>query len=368
MALPFTTGFAGPSSVYVTGTGFQGKMTSELVISYARDPKKFAVNKLVTRTPTNYLSGVYPFLRPEALARDSASLWVDGQERPRGSHNEQDFNMVNFQCNRVCKTAPLGWQTREQAIWPIETTQLAALGHQMMTRRSIAFYNTVMNPANLLATNVKTATAWSNIGGTGGFWSAGTSTNRIIDRTLKQMANAIRLATLDAVSYLELALVITPPMAIAMSTNAEIADYLARSQFALAQIKGDAPNQNYQWGLPEKLYGMTLLIDGTLKTTSPRLAVPGTFVDVAGTEIAGADSNADNTALVMAMPGDLKDNVGQVTSSFSSVHMFVYRGEEMITETISEQIHKRDLLSVSETYGMSVVSRETVSLSTNCFS
>lgn len=366
MALPFTTGFAGPSSVYVQGTGFQGKMTSELVVSYARDPKKFAVNKLVTRTPTNYLSGYYPFLRPEALARDSASLWVDGQERPRGTHNEQDFRMVGFNCSRVAKTAPLGWQTREQAIWPIEETQLAALGHMMMTRRSIAFYTTAMTTGNHLASHVKTATQWSGIGGTGGLWSAGTSTNPIIDRTLKQMAEAIRKSTLDAVSYLDLALVITPPIAIAMSTCAEIHDYVARSQFALAQVKGDAPNQNYQWGLPEKLYGFTLVIDGTLKTTSARLDVPGTFVDVAGKD--SSTAIADNTALVMAMPGDLKGNIGQVSSQFSSIHMFVYRGEEMVTETISETIHKRDLLSVSETYGMSPVSPETMALATNLFS
>lgn len=364
MALPFTTGFAGPQSVYVQSTGFQGKLTTELVISYARDPKKFAVNKLVTRTPTNYLSGYYPFLRPEALARDSASLWVDGQERPRGTHNEQDFNMVQFNCTRVCKTAPLGWQTREQAIWPIESTQLAALAHQIMTRRSIAFYNVAMTVGNHLASHVKTATAWSGIGGTGGLWSAGTSSNPIIDRTLKQMAEAIRKSTLDAVSYLDLALVITPPIAIAMSTCAEIHDYVARSQFALAQVKGDAPNQNYQWGLPEKLYGLSLVIDGTLKTTSPRLTVPGTFVDVPGQ--ASTDA-ADNSALVMAMPGSLGDNVGQVTSSFSSFHMFVYRGEEMITETMQEEIHKRDLLSVSETYGMSMVSPETCALATNLF-
>lgn len=367
MGLPFSTGFAGPNSVYVQATGFQGKLTTELVVSYARDPKKFAVNKLVTRTPTNYLSGYYPFLRPEALARDAASIWVDGQERPRGTHNEQDFNFVQFTCDRVCKTAPLGWQTKDQAVWPIETTQLAALGHMMMTRRSIDFYNVAMTPANHLSSHVKTATQWSGMGGTGGLLNAGTSTNPIFDRCTKQMAEAIRKSTLDAVSYLQLAIVMTPPMAIAISTAAEIHDYVARSPFAQAQVKGDAPNFNYQWGLPEKIYGLTLVIDGTLKTTSSRLTVPGTFVDVPGVATA-VDTTADNTLLMCALPGDLGDNIGQVTAAFSTFHMFVYRGEEMITETISEQIHKRDLLSVSETRGFKIVSPETAALATNCFS
>ena len=367
MALPFSTGYAGPQSVYVQATGFQGKLTTELVVSYATDWKKWPVNKLATKTPTNYLSGYYPFLRPEALARDSASLWVDGQERPRGTHNEQDFKMVPFQCYRVAKSAPLGWQTREQAVWPIETTQLATLGSQMMTRRAIGFYQTAMNVNNHLSSHVKTATAWSNIGGTGGFWSAGTTANRIIDRTLKQMANAIRLSTINAAMYRDLALVITPPIAIAMSTNAEIADYLARSQWALAQIRGDAPNQNYDWGLPDKLYGLKLIIDGTLQTTSPRLTVPGTFTDIPGGAVNSSDTAADNCALVLALPGDLDANTGQVTSQFSSIHMFVYRGEEMVTQTFSEQMHERDLLTVKETYGFSMVSPESCALATNLF-
>lgn len=360
MSLPFVTNLPGPMNVYIPA--FQGKQTANLITSYARDPKKFAVNRLTQRTPTENLSGNWMQLRPEALARiftdPNSVVWVDGQPRPQGTHNAQDFRAVPYVCIRRAQPDYVGWQTREQAVWPIQDTKLGALAHLMMTQRAQVFYTMALNTANYASSHVKTATQWSSIGGTGGFWSAGTPQNPIIKRSLANMANQIRLDTMDTVSYKDLTLVITPPIAIAMANSEEIHYYLARSPYALAQVRGDKENQNGQWGLPDKLYDMNLIVDGTLKTTSPRLTVPGTTTDIM----------SDNTALVMAEPGALSENIGQVTSSFSSFHMFVYRGEEMVVETQDEPWNKRTMLSVHETYGMSVVAPETVALATSLLS
>jgi hypothetical protein len=364
MALPFTTAFPGPLNTYIpTFGGGGGGTQAKLIVSYARDPKRFAVNKLATRTPTQTLAGNWLTLRPEVLARilndPNEVVWVDGQPRPTGTHNQQDFRATPYQCIRRSRPAYIGWQTRDQAVWDIQDTQLQVLAHQMMTQRAKAFYDQTMASANHLADHVKTATAWSNIGGTGGFWSAGTVANPIIRRSLLNIGNAIRKSTMDAVSYTDLTLVVTPPAAIAMSNSAEIHDYLARSPYALAQVKGDAPSQNGQWGLPDVIYGMNIVVDGTLRTTSGRLAVPGTTVDMLDAD--------DNKALVIAAPGQLPGNVGQVNTAFSSVHMFVYNGEEMMTETQDETWNKRTLLSVTETYDMKIVAPETCALVTELF-
>jgi hypothetical protein len=361
MALPFTTAFPGPMNVYIPAFG--GTAQAKLIVSYARDPKKFAVNKLAQRTPTSTLAGNWLTLRPEVLARvlndPNEVVWVDGQPSPTGNHNQQDFRGTPYVCVRRARPAYVGWQTRDQAVWDIQDTQLQVLAHQMMTQRAFAFYNVAMSSTNHLASHVKTATAWSNIGGTGGFWSAGTVTNPIIQRTLLNIGNQIRKDTMDAVSYQDLTLVVTPPVAIGMATSQEIHDYLARSPFALAQVKGDAPSQNGQWGLPDKIYGMDLVVDGTLRTTSGRLTVPGTTVDI--------QSADDNSACVIATPGSLPDNVGQVNSAFSSMHMFVYNGEEMVTTTQDEPWNMRTLLRVHETYDMKLVAPETAALITNLF-
>lgn len=359
MPLPWTTAYPGPTNVYIPAFG--GKQTAKLIVSFAQNTSKYPVNRLVTRTPVELLSGHWLVLQPEALARvftdPNSYVWVDGQPRPQGKWDEQDFTILSYQCIRRTRQDEVGWMTREQAVWDLQETKLQALAQQIMTIRSVNFYNLTLNANNHLASHVKTATAWSNIGGTGGFWSAGTVTNPIIKRSLANAANQIRVDTNNAVNYKDLTLVISPPAAIAMSNSAEIHDYLARSQFALAQIKGEE-QQNGEYGLPNKLYDMKLVVDGTLKTSTPRLTIPGTFLD----------NMDDNTALIMAAPGDLSSNVGQLNSGFSSVHMFVYRGEEMVVETWDEPWNHRTNLGVHETWDFRFSSNRTAALVTNLFS
>lgn len=359
LTLPFVTNLPGPRNVYIPAFG--GKQQANLITSFARDPKKFAVNKLPQRTPTDLLSGNWLQLRPEALARifldPNSVIWVDGQPAPTGNHNAQDFRAVPYNCERRALPDYIGWQTREQAVFPIQDTKLSALGHLMMTQRTQAFYNVALNTNNHLASHVKTATEWSNIGGTGGLWSAGTITNPIIKRSLLNMANQIRTDTLNTVSYKDLTLVITPPAAIAMANSQEIHNYLAQSPYALAQIRGDVENQNGEWGLPTKLYDMELVIDGTLKTTSPRMQVPGTATDIL----------TDTTALVLTTPGAIKSNMTQVGSLFSSFHMFVYRGQEMVVKTQDFPFDELTKLLIYETYGFACVSQETTALATSIY-
>jgi len=106
------------------------------------------------------------------------------------------------------------------------------------------------------------------------------------------------------------------------------------------------------------LYNMNVVVDGTLQTTSGRMVVPGTFTDV----------DDDNIALVMAAPGALSANIGQVNSAFSSVHMFVYKGEEMVVKSQDDPWNEYTRLGIYETYDMKIVAPETCALATNLFS
>ena len=172
------------------------------------------------------------------------------------------------------------------------------------------------------------------------------------------IGNQIRKDTMATVTYKNLSLVVSPGAAIAMADSQEIHSYLARSVFALSQVRGDKPSQNGEWGLPDKLYDLDLIVDPTLVTTTGRMAVPGTTTDVMD----------DNTALVMALPGQISDNVGQVNSSFSSVHMFVYKGQEMVVKTMKDPWNQLTRMGIYETYDMKIVAPETTALATNLFS
>src|SRR5277367_4744396 len=112
-----TTAFPGPLNVFIPA--FDGKATANLIVSYARNPKKFLVGKLAQRTPVNYLSGYWLTLRPEVLARvltdPNESVWQDGSPAPTGSFNQQDFRATQYNCIRRARPAYIGWQTRDQA-------------------------------------------------------------------------------------------------------------------------------------------------------------------------------------------------------------------------------------------------------------
>lgn len=358
--LPNTTAFAGQYDVYIPGFG--GKDRANLIISYARDPKKFAVNGLATRTPTNKENGNFLVLRPEAQARVGLDpnyyIWQDGQDFPKGNYNAQDFRAVPYQCIRRATPDYLGDLTKEQAVWPIEATKLDNLAHIMMTLRATVYYTLMLNPLNYLSSHVKTATQWSSLNGaTGGGWAQGTPENPIIQRTMRNVANQIRQDTLAAVDYHQLTLIISPSAAINMAASSEINWMLAQSRFALAQVQGDDDNQNGNWGLPKKLYGMNLIVDPTVRTTSPRLQVPGTYSDVM----------EYNTALFVAAPGALGDNTGQVNSGFSSTHMFVYNGKEMVVKQEYRQFDEYTRYGMYENYAFVIAAPETCALATSLF-
>jgi hypothetical protein len=159
------------------------------------------------------------------------------------------------------------------------------------------------------------------------------------------------------VTYKDLTLVIDPDAAIIMSSSQEVHWMLAQSRFALNQIKGEPDDQNGEWGLPPKIYGMNLIVDPTLQTLSGRLVVPGTTSDIMDY----------NTGLVVAQPGALKSNIGQVNSGFSTTHLFVYNGKEMVVKSKYENWDEFTKLGIYEYYGMSIVAPETTALATSLF-
>lgn len=228
----------------------------------------------------------------------------------------------------------------------------------MMTLRAVNYYTLMLNPNNHLSGHVKTAMQWSSLNGaTGGGWHQGTPENPVIARTLRNIANVIRQDTLASVDYHQLSCVISPAAAINMATSSEVNWMVAQSRFALPQVQGDDKDQNGNWGLPSKLAGMNLIVDPTVKTTSSRLTVPGTF----------EDTMEYNTALIVAAPGALGDNTGQVNSGFSSTHMFVYRGKEMVTKQEYKQFDEYTRYGMYEHYTFGIVAPETCGLVTSLF-
>jgi hypothetical protein len=352
LTLP-TPAYPGAQGGYIPQ--FLGGETANLIVSYSRDVKKFAVNRLATVTPVDKMTGYFPRLNPEAMARiyndPDEAVWPDGQSRPTGPQNKQDYSIVQYSTIRRGETYPLGYQERDQAQLPLRAAGLDVLAFRAMTRRAVAFYQKSLSTSYYLSTHqssVATITGGSNK------WSDATGTNPYIFQSLNYAATVINKATLGSVKMSDLTLVLTPQAAWKTAATQEVREYLARSQFALDQIRGDKPGQNANWGLPDKLYGMTVEVDETMQNTGNRLA---------------AASNAyvgpDTSAVIMLPPG--KSPAGQVSSSFSSWHFFVYQKEEMKTESFDDPQNARELLALTDNFGVSAVAPEASYLLTLTF-
>jgi hypothetical protein len=353
--LAYPGGAAGTGGYVTNFVGIGGKGQAEIIVSYSRDPKTFAVNKLCTITPVKLMQGLWAKVDPSILASiyndPNEALWPDGQPRPLGPQNTQAWGALQYSAVRRAEPYPIGYQEREQSIMPLETMATQALAHRAMTRRAFAFYTQSLNIANYPATNTFNCTAQ-----VGGKWSAATGTSPYIQASLQYLATQINQQTLGALNMNDLTLVLSPSAATLASQTQEIREYLARSQFALDQLRGDKPGQNAAWGMPDQLYGMKLVVDPTIINAAARLqGLSPSYVDGA------------TTALVLCRPGDIPSNVTQLQSTFSTWHFFVYEKEEMLTETWDDWFNKRIVIGMTDTFDIKPVAIETGGLITAIF-
>jgi len=148
------------------------------------------------------------------------------------------------------------------------------------------------------------------------------------------MAQRVQKATLGVVRPRDLAFVVSPTSADLMGRSAEVHAYLANSPFALAQVRGDAPNQNGLWGLPDALYGIPIIVDDTVRVSSRK----GAATLVSG-YILG------NQGIMVARPGQL---VSDGSSAFSTCVLFMF--EEMTVESKDDSDNRRTMGRVVEDY------------------
>lgn len=352
-ALPGATGGYIPT--------FLGGETTGLIVSYSRDPKKFLVNRLMTTTKVDKLTGYWRRANPEVLSRiysdPDEAVWPDGAVAPSGVHNKQDWSLVPYSCVRRAESDWIGYQLQKQSVYPHRESMVHVLGHRMMLRRAINFYTKALSTDYYLSDHTATVAA---IAGTSVTWANATGSNPYIFQSLMYAAEIISKKTVGAVQLNgpdgTLTLVLSPTAARKMAATEEIRNYLAQSPFALDQVRGAKPGQNSQWGLPDQLYGFKVEVDTTIQNTGQRL---------------GTASNAflasDTKAMILFQPGDMDQNALQFGSAFSTWHLMSFEGEEMATEEFDDPINKRLNIRVTDTWGVHVVAPETGFLLTSVF-
>jgi hypothetical protein len=313
------------------------------VISFVRDPKEFKINSWCQNIQSPKTVGVYAVLdrdRPNRVVTDAEFAWEDGDERPMGRANIGRFQWVSFVCYRRDYPFTLGEQAVEQATaykpLQYEAASSASVAMVNRTNRIVTLCETA---ANWPSTNVDTA---NSLNGGKGKWSQASndpsSGNYLaIKRTILTALQKLNLLTNAIVKPSDMVLVISPGAAIAMAETSEITDYISRSQFAEAEMRGDKPNVNQTWGLPSQLYGLPLVIEDCVRvTTRPNTGTDATSVTGgAGTRLY---VKSDQTAFLVSRKGGLDGVYG--SPSFSTVQCYFYRFE-LAVETFNDSRNKR---------------------------
>ena len=326
------------SNVVVKSLEASGK----LLIDFARDPKKFDVNKYVQVVPVKKTSGLYLKMTIEEAARILYSdlrnfVWYDGQPAPEGNDGTESFELESFYTKRYCYPTRLGDLAVDMADWNLLAQCLSIKARQAMTARTQLAITALTNSGNYDASHVMTV---SSIANTSGTWANSTTARQDIKRSIITGLEKVHDDTLAAVDLNDMILVINSADAGNMIESQEIVDYIKGSPDALAQIKGELPGKNAIYGLPDKIYGVPLVVEKTRKVTSKK-----------GATRAVTQVLPTGTAILCARPGGLKGT--ENGPNFSTCVIFAE--EEMTAETIRQPDHRRVISRVVENISAYVV-------------
>lgn len=246
--------------------------TAYMLTGFGRNIQDFAINRYMEIRPVTKSKGYYLRWKSEQAARVRYSdlrdmVWPDGAERPHGQDNNELFEFEGYTTQRYADSFTLGKKTLEQADWPLHEAQASVIAQQMMTGRT------------KFASNFLTGATWganqANVDGAGGAlngnaailgsghnWTNGTSTTPYLKISIQFGFNVINLMTLGSINISDLVLVMNPNTAFSVSQSPEVNDIMARSVYALPNLTGEIFNDAY--GLPERLYGVKVIVDKTV--------------------------------------------------------------------------------------------------------
>ena len=318
--------------------------SNKMVIDFARNINKFAVNRYTQVVPVQKVAGYYLDMTIEEAGRILYSdlrnfIWYDSQPAPEGNEGTESFRFKPFETTRYAYPFMLGDLTIDQATWNILAQHSSIKSRQAMTARTQLAITAATTVTNYDTSHRLTI---SSITGNSGTWVTSTTARQDIKRSLNTAAEVILDDTLAAIELDDLIVVISSELAARISECQEIVDYIKGSPEALAQIKGELPGENAMYGLPNKLYGFPIAVEKTRKVTSRKIP---------GTAATRAPMLATATPFMCARPGGL---VGVADApNFSTIVCFAQ--EEMTVETLREAQHRRTAGRVVENVVYKVV-------------
>lgn len=344
----------GPLNVYVPSPDATGQ-----VISFSRDPKKFALPGYVQYVDVDKLTGIYTKLDPKQSVRRvnlQQNRWARGAVRPAHENNQPLFEYLTYRCERSDYGFTLPDEVGQQASWKVEANCAAMVMSQAMTDRTAEVYSTVTTTSNWDSGNYGAA---NTLNGGAGQWDQASNDEDspyylAIRKTLDYCIGVILKQTNGLVTLDDLRLTIGVKMAQAIGRTTEIRDMLKQSRFAMPHVEG-FKGRNSIYNLPEDLYGLPLYVENAT---------------IVADNIGGAnDSQAfvwdSDYVLLASQPGGL-DGGPAAEGTFSTVTIYFY--EQMGVETFADAQNRRTSGHVVDDRDVKMTASSTGFLITNAMS
>ncbi len=298
-----------------------------LIVGFSRNPKKFRLNNYVKIVPVKKSIGYYLRVTAEDAARVinanlSDLVWADGNEAPMGDDNLESFQYLPYGTLRYAAPFTIGNKAVDQADWPILQVHAGFAAQKAMTARTIKALTTLTTTGNW---GTSTGTSTSLVGAA---LDASTTITLLIKKLFRMVSENILKETLGVIQREDLCVVMNPHTAGILSETPEIVDHLKNNQFGLAQVRQDVPSQNGQWGLPDTLYGIKVIVEDAVKVTSKKGATKSVSYCL-----------GDGKIIFLGRPGALVGMEG--IPEFSTCQLFVY--EEMTVESKNDVDNRRTM-------------------------
>lgn len=292
------------------------------IITFVRDPNRFALNSYCKFRPATAMQGLYLYLDGDQAARvvdEAAFDWADGAERPRGNDQLAEFRFEPYMCQRKDYPYTIGNLTRKQCPWSLEAAQAAIVMQQAITLRTMRVVRMLEDEDNW-GDNADSADALNDGAGP---WDASDPDLLAIRKSINQSVLNVNKATNGMVHENQLRLVISPESAKPIGESKEMSDYVESSVWAKSTIEGNLFNRNRPYNLPPVLYGVETTIEDAVRVSSRKGAASATKGYVKSA------SSAVLCAMVDSLPGD---QVGAVpVPNFSTFQIFHYEGLLKVT-------------------------------------
>lgn len=314
-----------------------------MAIAYVSDPKRFAFLNYMQLVPAPEVVFMYDRMHvddPVRLKGLNEYAWAYDDFRPSGRGFSVHFDSVESRVLRYDFAWQLGEQTmrlwKNKGIDPkmvFDRVMLHKANLHRAQRCIDAVTGATYEQTNALQTLLGAGTFWDNSSGEE-FDGGGTANPnyQIIKKTFMRVNKLLNLATNGVANLDEMICIIPVAVAEKLAVAGEIVNILKQSPYA----KELETVQYHKWGLPERLYGVRLVVEDT----------PRVFINYAadGTTIADATISAQrdyimtgDTVYFGLRPEGIDGGIG--TRSFATWQLYHFNGEVRV-QAFSEPKHE----------------------------